>query len=62
MKALEIHLKSGSVLTVDATDVSTQRSPLDDSFMKINWVTPNGAKRKLHAINLGDIVAVVVIS
>jgi len=61
VKALEIHLKSGSVLTVDATDVSTKRNTMSGELVEVNWVTPNGAKRKLHAINLEDITALVVI-
>lgn len=61
MKALEIHLKSGGVVTVDATDVSSTRNQLSDEFTSIEWVTPKGAKRKLHAINLGHVVALVVI-
>lgn len=61
MKALEIHLRSGGVITVDATDVSSKRNQISDEFTSLEWVTPKGAKRKLHAINLGTIVAVVVI-
>jgi hypothetical protein len=50
MKALEIYLRSGSVFTVDATDVSTTRSQIDGELTEIEWVTPNGHKRKLHSI------------
>ena len=60
MKALEVHLKSGSVITVDATDVSTKRSTVTGALMEMNWVTPEGAKRKLHSISIEDITAVVV--
>ena len=61
VSALEIHLKSGSVLTVDATDVSTKRITATGELTQMNWVTPEGAKRKLHSIGLEDIAAVVVI-
>ena len=62
MKALEIHLKSGSVLTVDATEVSTERTVIDGELTSIEWITPEGAKRKLHHVNLGSVVALVVIA
>jgi len=61
VKALEVHLKSGSVFTVDATDVTTRRSTVTDELVGINWVTPAGAKRKLHTINIEDVAALVVI-
>ena len=60
MKGLEIHLKSGHVITVDATDVTTTRR--GDVLAELQWVTPEGAKRKLHGIyGLSDVAAVVVL-
>ena len=60
MKALEIHFKSGSSLTVDATDVSMKR--LADELTELGWTSPHDAKRKLFAaFNLSEIVALVVI-
>jgi len=62
MKALEIHLKGGGVLTVDANEVSVNRSKTGDGFTSIEWDTPPKWKRKLLSINPQDISAVVVIS
>lgn len=61
MKALEIHLKSGGVVTVDATNVKTRRDQSGEGFTSIEWDTPTKPKRKLHSINPQDISAVVVL-
>jgi len=62
VKALEIHLKSGGVFTVDAIDLSTKRTVADGELTSIEWTTPEGAKRKLHHVSLESIVALVVIA
>jgi hypothetical protein len=61
MKALEIYLKSGVTLTVDATDVTTTVSTVSGEMTAMEWVTPKGAKRKLHRIDIADVAALVVI-
>ena len=60
MDKLEIYLKSGAVIQVDAADVETERNRITGDLTAIRWTAPEHWKRKLHSVNLQDIAAVVV--
>lgn len=59
MRQMEIYLKSGAVLTVDCTEITSRRSTMTDELVGLEWTTPDNAKRKLHRIQLSEIAAIV---
>ena len=61
MKALEVHLKSGTTFTVDATDVSITRNRVTNEIQEIGWTTPDDARAKLFMLDPDDVSALVVI-
>jgi len=58
---VQITLKNGVQIEVDVDKLSTARNQSTNELTRLNWVTPEGWKRKLHTINLEEIVAIVVI-
>lgn len=56
---LEITMKSGTTISVDIETWTVKRNPLSGEFTSLEWVTPEGAKRRLVSINLSDIDLIV---
>jgi hypothetical protein len=57
---VQITLKNGVQIEADVDEFSTFRNQLTNEITKLNWSTPEGWKRKLHTINLEEIVAIVL--
>lgn len=62
MRHLEIHLKNGAVITVDATEAKAARSTRGFGYTNLEWTTPKGFKRRLISIEPAEIVALVEIT
>lgn len=60
MKHLEVYLRGGGVVVVDAVNITSKWNPLEGEFTSLEWETPNGAKRKLHGVVPSEIAALVV--
>jgi hypothetical protein len=58
---MQILFKNGSTITVDAEEISSERSILDGSISRLNWTTPTGWVAKLHRIELSQILAIVAL-
>lgn len=55
----EIHLKGGSVVTFNATEITTKRDGLGN-LTSFSWTTPPGKNvRKLHSVELDQVAAIV---
>lgn len=62
MRHLEIHLKSGAVITIDATEFKAARSTRGFGFTNLEWTTPDKFKRRLVSIEPAEIIALVEVA
>lgn len=61
MKGFEITLRSGTVVTVDATDVTVTRNKFTGELTAVDWVNGDEPTRKLMHVRVEEIAAVVVL-
>lgn len=58
MPKVEITMKSGAVVSVEATEFSIQKSGLG-LLAGVKWVAPEGARRSLLHVHPNEIAAIV---
>lgn len=55
---MEIHLRNGQSFQVDADEIATGQVA---GTRTLEWVTPDHWARKLHHIDLGEVIAIVAV-
>lgn len=61
MNKMEITLKSGVQIVVDAIEITTERRNITGELVGMKWTAPDGWARKLHTVTLDEIAAIVLI-
>lgn len=56
----QITFKSGAQIEADIEDLTTSRHALTKELVKIVWDTPEDWTRKLHTVDVDEIVAIVL--
>lgn len=58
---LEITFKNGTQVTVDVSEFTTKRSTITGELTELNWTTPKTWKRKLHTLDVSEILCLVAV-
>lgn len=60
MKA-EITFRSGAQVMIDCSEFKTSRNKLTGELVQFDWTTPRQHDRKLHTIELSEIVCIIAV-
>jgi hypothetical protein len=58
---IQVTFKSGAQIEFEVDEFSTGRDHLTRDLISVNWKTPDNWTRRLHTIEVEEIVAIVAI-
>lgn len=58
---MEITFRNGVQILVDVTGFETKKSLIDGKITELNWTTPDEWTRKLHKLDLDEILCIVAV-
>lgn len=58
---MQLTLRNGAQIEVDVEDFETSKLPIDGRLTRLSWTAPSDWTRKLHYVDIEEVVAIVAI-